>query len=94
VKQGYKLNTEEIISCSKLFEDEFTLENLGRDKIVAMCRYMGILPFGTTSYLRNQLIRKLEELKEDDEVRSKFLEIRCTYRNSLGSLSKKRASIA
>jgi LETM1 and EF-hand domain-containing protein 1 len=68
VKAGERLNTEEILSCSKLFEDDLTLENLNREKITALCRFLGITPFGTTSYLRNQITRKLDQLKEDDKL--------------------------
>ncbi len=53
---------------ARAFEDELTLDNLPRPQLVAMCRYMGLPPYGTDTFLRFQLNKKLESLKRDDRV--------------------------
>jgi LETM1 and EF-hand domain-containing protein 1 len=51
-----------------MFEDEFTLDNLSRTQLVAMCKYMGLTSYGHESWLRWQLSQKLRQLKNDDKV--------------------------
>jgi len=66
IKNGIPASNEEILKFSKLFQDEFSIDNLNRAQIVAMCKYMGINTFGTTSFLRFQLKKRINKLREDD----------------------------
>ena len=65
-KGGDSLNSEQVIQMASFFEDDLTLQNIGRPQLVSMCRYMGLPPFGADGFLRFQLRAKLRSIKEDD----------------------------
>ncbi|CAM0904011.1 unnamed protein product [Alopecurus aequalis] len=68
VRKGAHVSNEEILSFAKLFNDELTLDNMNRSRLVNMCKYMGIKPFGTDHYLRFMLRKKLQDIKNDDTM--------------------------
>ncbi|KAK6915793.1 LETM1-like, ribosome-binding domain [Dillenia turbinata] len=68
VRTGARVSNDEILGFAKLFNDELTLDNISRPRLVNMCKYMGISPFGTDSYLRFMLRKRLQEIKEDDKM--------------------------
>ncbi|WCJ38921.1 LETM1-like protein [Euphorbia peplus] len=68
VRTGAGVSNEEILGFAKLFNDELTLDNISRPRLVNMCKYMGISPFGTDAYLRFMLRRRLQEIKNDDRM--------------------------
>ncbi|PKA56234.1 Caltractin [Apostasia shenzhenica] len=68
VRTGSRVSNEEILSFAQLFNDELTLDNISRPRLVNMCKYMGISPIGTDKYLRFMLRRKLQWIKEDDKL--------------------------
>ncbi|KAM0917088.1 hypothetical protein ACQ4PT_009724 [Festuca glaucescens] len=68
VRKGGHVSNEEILSFAKLFNDELTLDNMNRSRLVNMCKYMGIKPFGTDHYLRFMLRKKLQDIKNDDTM--------------------------
>ncbi|KAG6586138.1 Mitochondrial proton/calcium exchanger protein, partial [Cucurbita argyrosperma subsp. sororia] len=68
VRKGAPVNNEEIVGFAKLFNDELTLDNISRPRLVNMCKYMGISPFGTDAYLRFMLRKRLQEIKNDDRM--------------------------
>ncbi|KAF8704251.1 hypothetical protein HU200_031749 [Digitaria exilis] len=68
VRKGGRVSNEEILSFAKLFNDELTLDNMSRPRLVNMCKYMGIQPFGTDHYLRFMLRKKLQDIKNDDKM--------------------------
>lgn len=68
VRTGAQVNNEEILGFAKLFNDELTLDNISRPRLVNMCKYMGISPFGTDAYLRYMLRQRLRRIKEDDKL--------------------------
>ncbi|XP_018495108.1 mitochondrial proton/calcium exchanger protein [Galendromus occidentalis] len=67
-ESGNFASSEEILKFSKLFEDELTLDSLGRQQLVALCRLLDIQTLGTTQLLRFQLRMRLKNLKNDDAV--------------------------
>lgn len=67
VRNGELVNNAYIMRFSKLFTDQFTLDNLSRSQLVAMCKYMNLPPFGTSMMLRLGLERKLREIRTDDK---------------------------
>ncbi|GAA0146023.1 secondary carrier transporter [Lithospermum erythrorhizon] len=68
VRTGAGVSNEEILGFAKLFNDELTLDNISRPRLVNMCKYMGIQPFGTDSYLRYMLRKRLRSIKNDDKL--------------------------
>ncbi|XP_028794892.1 mitochondrial proton/calcium exchanger protein-like [Neltuma alba] len=66
VRRGGRVSNDEILGFAKLFNDELTLDNISRPRLVNMCKYMGISPFGTDAYLRFMLRKRLQRIKEDD----------------------------
>ncbi|KAH7282921.1 hypothetical protein KP509_35G053400 [Ceratopteris richardii] len=68
VRTGEKVSNEDILRFAKLFNDEITLDNLSRPRLISMCKYMGIKPYGTNSYLGYMLRSKLTWIKNDDAL--------------------------
>ncbi|CAJ2677234.1 mitochondrial proton/calcium exchanger protein-like [Trifolium pratense] len=68
IRRGSIVSNEEILGFAKLFNDELTLDNISRPRLVNMCKYMGINPFGTDAYLRYMLRKHLRKIKEDDKL--------------------------
>ncbi|BAT73522.1 hypothetical protein LR48_Vigan1300s001500 [Vigna angularis] len=68
IRRGATVSNEEILGFAKLFNDELTLDNISRPRLVNMCKYMGISPFGTDAYLRYMLRKHLRRIKEDDKL--------------------------
>ncbi|KAM3691240.1 hypothetical protein ACJW31_08G001800 [Castanea mollissima] len=67
-RRGGRVSNDEILGFAKLFNDELTLDNISRPRLVNMCKYMGISPFGTDAYLRFMLRKRLQEIKNDDKM--------------------------
>ncbi|KAI5449455.1 LETM1 domain-containing protein ylh47 [Naganishia albida] len=63
---GESASPEDIIKVAKMFEDDFTLDNLSRPQLVSMCRYMNINAFGTDNFLKHQIRARLEKIRVDD----------------------------
>ncbi|KAI4353172.1 hypothetical protein L6164_002143 [Bauhinia variegata] len=96
VRTGAGVSNDEILGFAKLFNDELTLDNISRPRLVSMCKYMGISPYGTDAYLRYMLRKRLQQIKNDDKlIQSEGLESlseaelrqACRDRGLLGLLS-------
>ncbi|GJU08802.1 DNA-directed DNA polymerase [Tanacetum coccineum] len=60
---------DEILGFAKLFNDQLTLRNISRPRLVNMCsKYMGIQPDGTDTYLRYMLRKRLQWIQNDDKM--------------------------
>eukprot|EP00262_Sarcandra_glabra_P008301 TRINITY_DN2167_c0_g2_i1.p1 TRINITY_DN2167_c0_g2~~TRINITY_DN2167_c0_g2_i1.p1 ORF type:complete len:704 (+),score=180.15 TRINITY_DN2167_c0_g2_i1:209-2113(+) len=68
VRTGGRVSNDEILGFAKLFNDELTLDNISRPRLVNMCKYMGISPYGTDAYLRYMLRKRLAWIKNDDKM--------------------------
>ncbi|CAK9209487.1 unnamed protein product [Sphagnum troendelagicum] len=68
VRTGGKVQNDDILSFAKLFNDELTLDNISRPRLLSMCKYMNIQPYGTDAYLRYSLRTKLSWIKQDDRM--------------------------
>lgn len=66
--QGIPLTKQEILAFSKLLKEDFTLDNLGRNNLIVMCKYMGLNSMGPDSLLRMRLERQLKQIRDDDDV--------------------------
>lgn len=63
IRRGAPVHNEDIIRFAKLFNDEFTLDNLSRVHLTSMCQLVGLSPFGTDNFLRTRLRAYLGPLK-------------------------------
>lgn len=68
VRTGARVSNDEILGFAKLFNDELTLDNISRPRLVNMCKYMGVSPIGTDAYLRYMLRKRLQRIKNDDRL--------------------------
>lgn len=68
---GDVATSEDIMKFSKLFEDEITLDSLGRPHLVALCRVLNCSSIGTSAMLRFNLRMKLRSLNADDKMIAK-----------------------
>lgn len=68
IRKGEPVRNEDIIRFAKLFSDEITLDNVSRAQLMAMCRMVGISPYGSDFYLRFRLRTKIRQLKADDRL--------------------------
>ncbi|XP_068665949.1 uncharacterized protein [Aristolochia californica] len=68
VRTGAYVSNEEILGFAKLFNDELTLDNISRPRLVSMCKYMGINTYGSDAHLRYLLRKKLAAIKDDDKM--------------------------
>lgn len=66
---------DELVSFSKLFSENLTLDNLPRQYLVAICQLLNIdTGFHTDAFLRFRLRNKMKALKKDDmEIREEGL---------------------
>lgn len=68
IRSGESVAANEIAKYSALFNEDFTLENLNRQQLIAMCELLDIKVFGNEAVLRHKLQSKLRELKKDDRA--------------------------
>ncbi|KAK7815070.1 mitochondrial proton/calcium exchanger protein [Quercus suber] len=73
VRRGTSVSNEEILVFAKLFNDELTLDNISRPRLLSMCKYMGIdtklFKFSfSDAYLRYMLRKRLQRIKADDRL--------------------------
>ncbi|KAG2728264.1 hypothetical protein I3760_01G197100 [Carya illinoinensis] len=73
VRRGTLVSNEEILGFAKLFNDELTLDNISRPRLLSMCKYMGIdtklFKFSfMDAHLRYMLRKRLQRIKADDKL--------------------------
>eukprot|EP00250_Pteridium_aquilinum_P012118 c20521_g1_i1 orf=1-2061(-) len=102
VRHGERVSNDDIIGFAKLFNDELTLDNISRSRLVSMCKYMGLQSYGTDAYLRYMLRSKLSWIKSDDRMIKEEgieslsepeLRAACRERGMLGLLSVEQMRI-
>ena len=74
--KGQQPTNEEIMKYSSLFENELTLDNLDRPKLIALCKILDVNTLAnipTNHILRFQLRMKLRQLEADDIVRIHYI---------------------
>lgn len=64
---GESLTLAELERVCHSLKDSLTLENLDRAQLVSLCKYMDVKAFGTTSFLRYQVRKALDNIRKDDE---------------------------
>ncbi|KAG8832456.1 hypothetical protein FRC18_005021 [Serendipita sp. 400] len=65
---GETPSSDDILKVAKLFSEDLTLDNLSRPQLTSICRYLGINAFGTDNFLKGTIRRRLEYIKQDDEL--------------------------
>ena len=53
---------------ARKFQDELTLNNLSRPQLVSLSKFMNLNAFGTDTFLRHQIERRLVYLRQDDQM--------------------------
>lgn len=66
-RSGDIIPNDVIVQYAHYFKDDLTLDNMPRMQLINMCKYMGIPPYGTDSFLRFQLRHRMRSLQEDDQ---------------------------
>ncbi|KAI9102718.1 LETM1-like protein-domain-containing protein [Phlyctochytrium arcticum] len=66
--QFFNKVSKEILRIAKKLPDELTLNSLSRPQLARMAKYMNIQAFGTDTFLRHQIERRLKYLEDDDKV--------------------------
>ncbi|KAA8498381.1 LETM1 and EF-hand domain-containing protein 1, mitochondrial [Porphyridium purpureum] len=66
LRAGKPVIETDVFRFARLFSDEYTLEGAVRPQLVAMCKYMGIQPYGSDAFLRIRLRQRLASIKQDD----------------------------
>ncbi|CCH58280.1 hypothetical protein TBLA_0A04870 [Henningerozyma blattae CBS 6284] len=59
---------EEISEIARFFKNDTVLDNLSRPQLVAMAKFMSIIPFGNDNMLRSQIRRELKRTMNDDKI--------------------------
>lgn len=66
IRTGKVVDGTEVARFAKFFNDELTIDGAVRPQLVAMCKYMGISPYGHDLFLRFKLRSRLNAIKRDD----------------------------
>lgn len=66
IRSGKYVDASEVARFARFFNDELTIEGAARPQLIAMCKYMGISPYGHDLFLRFKLRSKLNGIKRDD----------------------------
>eukprot|EP01094_Clydonella_sp_ATCC50884_P021596 TRINITY_DN4789_c0_g1_i2.p1 TRINITY_DN4789_c0_g1~~TRINITY_DN4789_c0_g1_i2.p1 ORF type:complete len:748 (-),score=254.35 TRINITY_DN4789_c0_g1_i2:21-2264(-) len=68
IQSGSAVNNRDITKFSQLFDDQFTVDKLTRDQLVAMAKFLNQTAYGTNTFLRYVIERKLREIRQDDKM--------------------------
>eukprot|EP00019_Armaparvus_languidus_P002370 CAMPEP_0168606944 /NCGR_PEP_ID=MMETSP0420-20121227/16866_1 /TAXON_ID=498008 /ORGANISM="Pessonella sp." /LENGTH=444 /DNA_ID=CAMNT_0008646693 /DNA_START=680 /DNA_END=2011 /DNA_ORIENTATION=+ len=68
VKSGQSVDAKQSLRFARLFKDDFTIDNLSRTQLVAMCKLLLLKPYGTDGFLRWQIEREVKKLIQDDKL--------------------------
>lgn len=66
IRSGKYVKASEVGRFARFFNDELTIDGAVRPQLVAMCKYMGISPYGNDIFLRFKLRSRLNAIKKDD----------------------------
>jgi len=66
IRDGKRVDPADVNRFARLFSDEITLEGAVRPQLVAMCKYMGLSPYGADPFLRYKIRSRLNSIAKDD----------------------------
>ncbi|KAJ1651933.1 LETM1 domain-containing protein ylh47 [Dispira simplex] len=92
---GEPASTEDLLKVARVFEEEYTLDNLSRPQLVSICQYMNLGVYGLDNMLRARIRNQIKLIRVDDRMISSEgvdsltipeLQVACTARGmrSLG----------
>ena len=70
-RSGERLSTDQLLSVSRLFDDEITFETLSTEQLRQVCRYLNIPTYGTyggDGIMRYAIAVKMERIHRDDAM--------------------------
>ena len=70
-RNGERLTTDQLLSVSRLFDDEITFETLSTEQLRQVCRYLNIPTYGTyggDGIMRYAIAVKMERIHRDDAM--------------------------
>ena len=70
-RSGERLSTEQLLSVSRLFDDEITFETLSTEQLRQVCRYLNIPTYGTyggDGIMRYAIALKMDRIHRDDAM--------------------------
>ena len=68
ISAGKNPSRDHLVQVARLFKNDQVLDNLSRNQLVAMCKYMQIHPFGSDAILRYQIRHRLLNIIKDDKA--------------------------
>lgn len=68
ISNGQTPAKEHLIQVARMFKNDQVLDNLSRNQLVAMAKYMSLRPFGTDAILRYQIRHRLLTIIKDDKA--------------------------
>lgn len=68
ISNGQTPSKEHLIQVAQMFKNDQVLDNLSRNQLVAMAKYMSLRPFGTDAILRYQIRHRLLTIIKDDKA--------------------------
>lgn len=66
IRSGKEIHGSDVSRFARFFNDELTIDGAARPQLIAMCKYMGISPYGHDLFLRFKLRSRLNAIKKDD----------------------------
>lgn len=66
IRNGKDIQGSDVSRFARFFNDELTIDGAARPQLIAMCKYMGISPYGHDLFLRFKLRSRLNAIKKDD----------------------------
>ncbi|KAK1870266.1 hypothetical protein I4F81_012728 [Pyropia yezoensis] len=66
IRDGKPVDPADVNRFARLFSDEITLDGAVRPQLVAMCKYMGLSPYGADPFLRYKIRSRLNSIAKDD----------------------------
>ena len=68
ISNGQTPSKTHLIQVAQMFKNDQVLDNLSRNQLVAMAKYMSLRPFGTDAILRYQIRHRLLTIIKDDKA--------------------------
>lgn len=68
ISNGQTPSKQHLIQVAQMFKNDQVLDNLSRNQLVAMAKYMSLRPFGTDAILRYQIRHRLLTIIKDDKA--------------------------
>ncbi|KAJ1960776.1 LETM1 domain-containing protein ylh47 [Dispira parvispora] len=65
---GEPASTEDLIKVARVFEEEYTLDNLSRPQLVSICQYMNLGVYGLDNMLRARIRNQIKLIRVDDRM--------------------------